>query len=587
VGTLETVRKSMEEQVGQLDMLQEASESQLACAKQKLVDASLSANETKQSREHAEAKFAEMQDSLDSLRIAMSNLTSKHSSLNDRLRVAERDKKDWETRLCTASDEVEAIKEQLDAQIEAQTGPLGDAFMAKQGEKERLEHLHNNLLQHHVILNSRLREAMRQRAGLEDKMFKVTDAIDASRATNKDDGQRAATAETEFMEEQRIYGELQSKCSQLLPDRDAVLQQLEDVGRARAEEEQEASVLATRWEAELRSRVAEAEAYHELRQRHREHAHARDTEQLRADSLATDLELMTQARGAHEQGAAELRQKHEQLQSEQQHAQKRAQQLAGEVQEERRLLQVDAALHCEFHASHEMLCRESAIMREQVASIAEERVTAQTMQKSMTDRKQDLKTHAELLAAEVAASKDNYGNSQVELEQALKGHEELQQRKQELQSQLDVVKPEHADLFRHYSALVEQIDILKSENRAVTQERDGLQLTLTEGREEEERAQRAKEELPLQPPPPLAVSDVLISVVFDGAAAPLELRPWDTDLEGVVEGWLTAENLAKEAQPSLVRYLRQLEENAEAFPVRKVANLVEIHEQFKCVPSIS
>jgi len=109
-------------------------------------------------------------------------------------------------------------------------------------------------------------------------------------------------------------------------------------------------------------------------------------------------------------------------------------------------------------------------------------------------------------------------------------------------------------------------------------ERDRLQQGLDEVAKE--RAER--ESAPPPGPTQLSVSDVLISIAFEGVPTPLEVKPWDTNLEDVATQWLGATQRSLKLKESIVRYLKHLEDTSESFPVRLETKLVEVHEQFAC-----
>lgn len=145
-----------------------------------------------------------------------------------------------------------------------------------------------------------------------------------------------------------------------------------------------------------------------------------------------------------------------------------------------------------------------------------------------------------------------------------------------LQANLDAAQSAHEALFGRYSAAVDQLDGLKHEKKRVAEERDKLRMSLHESELLKKKLEDAEPPGPAQ----LSVSDVLISIAFEGIGSPLELRPWDTNLDDVVTSWLECVQRSRAMQPSLVRFLRHLEETSDVFPVRTAAKLVEVHEKF-------
>jgi len=174
---------------------------------------------------------------------------------------------------------------------------------------------------------------------------------------------------------------------------------------------------------------------------------------------------------------------------------------------------------------------------------------------------------------------------QAELEQAREALAKEQKNGAELQQMLDAIQAAHQDIFTRYSAAVEQIESLKEEKSKASAELHELRERVREERREKEQAQReheeAEREAAARGPQQLSVSDVLISVVFDGAEEqPLVIRPWDTNMEDVVANWLAHAKRSSALQPSLVQYLKHLEDTTAAFPVRVEAKLTDVHQEF-------
>jgi len=125
-----------------------------------------------------------------------------------------------------------------------------------------------------------------------------------------------------------------------------------------------------------------------------------------------------------------------------------------------------------------------------------------------------------------------------------------------------VLQAAHEDLFARYSGAVEQIDSLrtdkktlgerletqKSESEALQSESEALKIEnakiqqhrdqLRKQLDAVEQSKRELEEAEPPGPSPLSVSDVLISVTFPGVDTPLQVLPWDTNMDDVVGKWL-------------------------------------------------
>eukprot|EP00927_Polykrikos_kofoidii_P062139 TRINITY_DN56957_c0_g1_i1.p1 TRINITY_DN56957_c0_g1~~TRINITY_DN56957_c0_g1_i1.p1 ORF type:complete len:507 (+),score=137.52 TRINITY_DN56957_c0_g1_i1:212-1732(+) len=177
---------------------------------------------------------------------------------------------------------------------------------------------------------------------------------------------------------------------------------------------------------------------------------------------------------------------------------------------------------------------------------------------------------------ELEASSEAHNRTKLDLDRVFEAHGNEKQRAKELEANIGTVESLHGDLFAKYSNLAMEFDGLKDEQKRVSIHRDELRVSL----EEELRLKKEREEAEPPGPTQLSVSDVIISVTFDGLTTPLEVRPWDTNLEDVVSKWLGVVQKSTKLKPSVVRYLKHLEETTDSFPVRLEARLSEVHEEF-------
>jgi len=217
----------------------------------------------------------------------------------------------------------------------------------------------------------------------------------------------------------------------------------------------------------------------------------------------------------------------------------------------------------------------------QSATLEQSRLWDQTkcqLERSLADARQMEGTKSNEEVAELAEESEllrvRLQESEARRERALtselEAHGVQRERAEELEAELAALRPAHAELSERHSAAAAEVGRLRSEH----EEMGSLRAQL------EEMGSRGDGEPP-QGPTQLTVSDVLISIVFESVEVPLELRPWDTNLEDVVTRWLSAARRSSNLTQSLVRYLRHLEETSEAFPVRlEAVKLLEVHEQF-------
>lgn len=164
----------------------------------------------------------------------------------------------------------------------------------------------------------------------------------------------------------------------------------------------------------------------------------------------------------------------------------------------------------------------------------------------------------------------------AECSRLAEANEAERRRTDDLQTELAVLKPAHEELFNRYTGTVEEVDGLRGDHLGVCAERDGLRTKLAE-------ATRDLAERNAAPPPKptqLALSNVLISIAFDGVSQPLEMKPLDVNHGEVVEKWLADTQRSMKLKDSLTRYLRHLEETSSTFPVKIEAKLLDVSEEF-------
>lgn len=390
------------------------------------------------------------------------------------------------------------------------------------------------------------------------------------RIAPQDEGARVEASSLALEEQRSRVAILSSEC-------ESQQQQLTDLRRnleARAEQQEEGVT-------EEKSRPA----FEEERSRANELAIECESQRLQLASLQRDMEVARL-----EDGAAEKHQQGE-LQSARAEVEKLTKQFDDAKCHATEQLEKVAAHAEEYAEARRCVDSAEALVADLREQIIAERNKAQDFEQHLRDARSahetELKRHMERLEREEESFRRQLegftvahqaAESVVANERQAREEESTRARAAHgvLQANLDAAQSAHEALFGRYSAAVDELDGLKNEKKRVAEERDKLLHSLNE-------AERVRKELEdAEPPGPaqLSVSDVLISVAFEGIGSPLELRPWDTNLDNVVTSWLECVQRSRAMQPSLVRYLRHLEDTSETFPVRVVAKLVEVHEKF-------
>mmetsp|Transcript_66694 Transcript_66694/g.188464 ORF Transcript_66694/g.188464 Transcript_66694/m.188464 type:complete len:409 (+) Transcript_66694:1-1227(+) len=395
---------------------------------------------------------------------------------------------------------------------------------------------------------------------------------------------RAAESEAKVAEEQRQLDRSLDEHAGLAAQRDAALARLRaaDEAKARAAEGRAAS--AQRLEEEQGSRASLSKRYQELQEEHEAALLEMKECQARVRELAQELEEGRRLRGAEEASCLQLRRRHDDLEFEKQRQQKRHQELAGTLKSLRALISDGAGKHAELAAEREALERSQEESARRLVEAAEAHEVERRLCAEQTEAVPVLRAELEQLSGRQRSCSEARQRLAEDSRRAAGARELEARRAEELGVRLDAVAPAQQELQRKHDAAVEQLQGLEGEKHRTSVQKDELLAALSTAQEAVELARRSKEQakraIEEAGPTQLSAGDVLISVAFHGVPQPLELMPWDTNLEAVVTKWLTATQRSIRLQPSVVRYLTHLEETAEAFPVRVEASLLDVHEEF-------
>merc|ERR1712136_313332 len=144
-----------------------------------------------------------------------------------------------------------------------------------------------------------------------------------------------------------------------------------------------------------------------------------------------------------------------------------------------------------------------------------------------------------------------------------------------LREAADAQTVRHQEVSSRCEQVVDELNRLRTEHSVACSDGEEMRASLDMFKQEE--AGRLSQSTG---PQPLSVSDVLITVVFEGVQAPVLVRPWDTNFDEVAREWLAENKKSAGLKDSLAAYLKHLEETSDAFPVRMETSLLEVHEKY-------
>lgn len=443
----------------------------------------------------------------------------------------------------------------LEDQLDAET-------QAKERAHEELKELEGELFHLRESLEKSHSEKQEAAAQVEELRQQLEEAqqptSDASQEARPQDGAKESLPDEAEAAEPACVAELRALSETLAQERDSAQQRAKDLAS-----ELEAERIA---HGNEQSELAEvSRTLDEERYRMQTASSACEDEKQRAADLQKKLECLEQASTTSNGVAEELERERWRVAS---------------LEEEVATLRLQTDSYTELQDRHQALSDElhSEKQAKETHQDAAGRSQAELekLQQAHGEEAERLTAECARLRAELGAHADERGKAQGELELSTEAHTAERRRAEELQANLGTVQSAHEDLFARYAKAVEELDGLRSQHQSVSQERDGLRTSLAEA----ERLRKEQEEAEPPGPQQLSVSDVLISVSFEGVSSPLQLRPWDTNIDDVVSQWLTTAQRSRVMQASLVRYLRHLEDTATSFPVVQAARLVEVHEAF-------
>lgn len=530
-----------------------------------------------------EAKLHSTKLALDEIKTKLTNLDQERTELAvdrdcalERVQTAEQEKQTLESRLATTEQD---IASKLAALVEKTGTRVADLEAALAKEKQLTTDIRQSrdaLESANATQEEKVLAAKASFESVQELWFKVEKEVHAAEAGSDELKTRVDDAHMELAREKRQDEELQQELVDLTSGT------IEDSSRVKGDQRITELQQALVHEEEELNRALET--YHGLEKRWNEHVEARDTEGERAQRLADELAAKQHLHATDRASSVQLQETHEELLREHSLAGERNNTLANQLQENHQSYTADAMSHDEVRSSSDRLNMVARSTSERVAKLVEDVESQRRQRTALKEAADGIKAKRDETDAEREACAIAAAEAQAEFDNARESHQSERARADELKGKLDNVMTEHENLFTQYSDAQEQIDILRNDTKKVQKERDGLRRTLDESRGEEDRARKEREDAEAALPTQLAVSDVLISVVFDGVPTPLEMKPWDTDVDGVVSNWLATASeqnqLSADLRPSLVKYLRMLEESAECFPVRTQAKLADVHDQF-------
>lgn len=528
----------------------------------------------------ADKELAEEQRQEEQLQQECLTLSNDRDTALERMQGAEEEKGTLEIRL----NAVEQIWSQRMASLSSSNNEnitdLQKALAKEKEVSEQLQITQQELDATRRSLEGQLSEVTSSMAAMQEEVAQVQQAYQDSKAATDASGERMVQANVELKQERERLESAQEECTQLSSERDGALEQAKEIEQAKDSEGQQNTTLIAQLEAEQQARAAKAKKHRELQQLHDEHLLEGDDERQRADALVVELEESRRSRKANADSLRELQDRHCGLVQAREQEQQRIGKLTGALEEERQRHAALDVSQAQCQDRHSELSQMHSEQEQQVAALMEEFETQQQLRATEAQKRYGLHAECEKLAWDLKGHTDAQARSRLELERLREHHSVEKQRADEFYTMLDASQPMHEALAAKYSSAVKQIEHLRNEKEKVTLEKEHLCRSLEEERAEAERARREREEAEPPGPAQLSVSDVLISVTFEGVAVPLQLKPMDTNLEDVVSVWFATVKIKLHLKESVLRYLRHLEETTQVFPVHLEAKLLDVYEEF-------
>jgi len=523
VGIVKVLRQKCDDLEDQLDTAQEAKDAAIEAATElevELVKMREQLEEEKEARLQVEegskgggAKEAELQASLEQLR-------SSHEAESETLKKKVQD----------LNSELEESRKQL------QTDKDKDKDTNSKNENEEIERLKKEL----DVAKASAAEGEKLRAEVEELRNQL--------ATAKEQTNGHVEISSQLDAEKRRNDELQQSLDRLQAEQAGVESRLEEAVRLKTEAEAKAG--------EAQGSAAQAQA--------------------REEELRGECEALRQA-AADDSSTADLQSRlaaaERQLEEHQTSHSQAVDQLRGEAADHQRRAQESEGGSEALRSQCDELSRLREAQERRIAELTSELEASQDVRAADAHRCAELQAGDAQWASQLQAGKELHSRVQEELGRVNEAFSAEKKRGQEVEVSFGHLQDQHQALFDKYSALAEEQDNLKGDNKRVTSEREQLKSSLEE-------ECRLRKELEEAPPTQLSVSDVLISVSFEGVQSPLEIKPWDTDYAEVAQKWLTASQKSAHLLNSVVAYLKHLDDTATAFPVRVDAKLSDVHEQF-------
>lgn len=576
----EAMRQRLEKLLAEAAASQDVLLEKLSKVRGELYTASEAVHEASKAASQADRALAEEMKLEVQRREALVKVSAERDAALDRLQEAELAKDSLESKVAAFAQGLKPSEAALAVEHDAHIAALQAKVLQERNLLTQLELTHNELKGTNSDIEERLRQSTALIESLQVEVSKAEDAHTAAKTAGGDKREQAGRMRLELADASKHRQQACKEHGELASDHEDALRRMQEAERSKAREGEQNITLTEQLEAERRMRAAEAESYSGLQRQHDGHVTARDEHQQRADALCDQLEAERRSRMSAADRRHALQRRHDELSREWGRQQRRVADLSEEVQAERNRRAENAASHSECKGLHDQISDEHLTVENLAASLVEELESEKQFSASEAEHLEELQAECERLFTEEKACAEMHARTKAEIERIAEAHVQERQFASELHMRLEAIQPIHENLCTRYSAAVEQIENLRGERDRVTLEKESLCTSLEEEVAEAERLRRAREEAEPPGPTQLSVSDVLISVAFEGVKAPLELKPWDTNLEDVVTEWISAVQIKPHLKESILRYLKHLEESTCAFPVHAYAKLLEVHEQF-------
>lgn len=567
---------------GQSGSRQQRLQGAIARAEERVRRAEASHADAQSGAARAEAELAEARRAVNKRQLAEDELSTDRDCAVERMQEAEQALKELRAKFGIAKQQLEDRQAAAKEEEENRCKPLEIALHEVRSDNKSAQKTLGELEMSRREAEKELRQAMAAADAANVDLLQAQAALESICGGRAEAEARRTSVEDELREAEGGLAAARAEAAREAPRLAALRPGLDEAESRLAD--QEASVAAVRQALQK----AEAEVTGQRRSVEDLECNASALRasfaelQRRTEVLSSELQQELSAGEAEDtdEQRQELDRRIDELTCEWEQGQKAVVMLEEELEADRRERMVGSSELEELQRRRDVLQTQFAQAEAEASRLAAALAEEQQLRARGTETRAELEAGVAESRTQLTAEEAQLQEAECDLQEQSAKLGETRRAADALQEKFNAVHPEHQDLFAQYSEIIEQIDAIKGEKRKLQSDSDSMAAFIALAQGEAAESLKQKEAVEAAPPSQIAVSDVLISVVFDDATSPLELRPWDTNFADVVSTWLAAEHKAPQLLDCLVKYLRDAENSAIAFPLHLRASLQKLYDDF-------